>query len=82
MRDADPFTAERLMVHKVREERQRAEMRRLARLAQPRRQRPLSRQLRWPVCKLGYRLVSLGAWLEQHSMVQPGQLTAKPSRGR
>ncbi len=82
MRDADPFLAERLMVHQVREERQRAEARRLARLVQTQKRAPLTRRLRWPVCQLGYRLVSLGAWLEQQSMVQPVQLEVNPSKGR
>ena len=82
MRDADPFLAERLMVHQVREEQQRAEARRLARQARPGVRGRLSWQLRWPVCQLGYRLVSLGAWLEQQSMVQPVQLEVNPGKGR
>lgn len=82
MWDADPFSAERLMHHKVREEHRRADARRLARLLAPRRPAPFSRSLRWPVCKLGYWLVSAGAWLERQSVVRPRQLEAKPSRGR
>jgi hypothetical protein len=82
MRDVDPFAAERLMYDRVREEHQRADARRLAQQVQPSHHGAVSRQLRWPVCQLGYRLVSLGAWLEQQSMAQPPQLEAKPSRGR
>jgi len=82
MYDADPYSVERIMHHKVREEHERIENQRLARLVRPPQRQRVSRQLRWPVCRLGYFLVWLGAWIEQHSLMQPQRLEGRLNRGR
>jgi hypothetical protein len=64
------YVAERTMDSRVEENLHDANNRRLARQLRPPHDRALPRQFRWMVCKLGYQLVSLGAKLEQASMVQ------------
>jgi hypothetical protein len=63
----DYHLAEREMYQRVAEERSQADARRLARRPTSERQGGLSWQIRWLVCKLGYRLVGLGTRLERYS---------------
>ena len=63
----DCFLAETDMNRRVAEERSRADAKHLARRLRSGRQGRLSRQCRWLLCRLGYRLVGLGVWLERYS---------------
>ena len=60
----DGWLAEREMNMHVRDARAQAETRRLARLVRMQRNQGLSWELRWMMCRLGLRLVSLGARIE------------------
>jgi hypothetical protein len=64
----DLLFAERVMDLRVEEELGRATAGRLARQVKGRRESKLSWQGRWLLCGLGYRLVAVGAWLEQYSL--------------
>lgn len=60
----DGWLAEREMNMHVRDAHAQAETRRLARLARLQRNQGLSWELRWMMCRLGLRLVALGARIE------------------
>jgi hypothetical protein len=64
----DCFQAEQEMDLKVAERLGQAEARRLARIAKEGQPAGLSWQCRWLLCGLGYRLVALGARLEEFSL--------------
>lgn len=70
--DFDLYAAERLMNQHVEDTRREMAMHRLGRQMKEGRHS----QWRWLVCELGYRLVALGAWLEQHSRPQSPPLEA------
>lgn len=60
----DGWLAEREMNMHVRDARAQAETRRLVRLVRMQRNQGLSWELRWMMCRLGLRLVALGARIE------------------
>lgn len=64
----DWLFAERVMDLRVEEELGQATARRRARQATGGRESKLSWQGRWLLCGLGYRLVAVGAWLEEYSV--------------
>ncbi len=75
----DVYIAEQTMDQSVAERLHQAETRRLVRQLTPSRQNGLSREGRWLVCKLGYLLVTLGAWLERFG--QPASCRAEGETG-
>lgn len=74
----DVYIAERTMHLNVEKNLQDAEIRNL--IHQYRSARPgwLSRAIRAMLCTVGYRLVVMGAWLEQYSLPQPPTLEGNP----
>ena len=77
MSDGDWYMAKRMMDLRVAEEHNLAKGRELGRLTREGQPGGLVWQGRWLVCRLGYRLVALGAWLEGHSLPE-----AQPVRAR
>ena len=74
----DVYIAERTMALNVEKSLQDAEVRTL--ILQLKSARPgwLDRTSRAMICSVGYRLVVLGAWLEQYSSPQPPTLEGNP----
>ncbi len=68
MSDGDWYFAKRTMDLRVAEEHSLAKGRGLARLARKGQPGGLAWRGRWLVCGLGFQLVALGAWLEEHSL--------------
>ena len=77
MSDGDWYIARRMMDLRVAQEHDLAEGRRQARLARMGRPGGLIWHGRWLVCRLGYQLVALGAWLEGHSLPEAQPVKVK-----
>ena len=77
MSDGDWYVAKRMMDLRVAEEHNLADGRELARLARQGRPGGLVWHGRWLVCRLGYQLVALGAWLEGHSLPEAHPVKVK-----
>jgi hypothetical protein len=73
----DVYIAERTMDQRVAERHNVADARHLARLARQGQPGGLAWHGRWMVCRLGFRLVALGAWLEGHSLPEAQPVRVK-----
>ena len=75
----DVYIAERTMLLNVEKNVQEAEARHLIYQFKSARPGWWSQAIRAAVCAVGYRLVVLGAWLEEYSLPHPPTLEGNPS---